>query len=150
MPANTYLPTTVTSTPKQIASTPVSNAGTLKYIESMKQAGQQANAAKAANDAINEKYKAHNDALIAHYGGTPANNNGGNDGGDGGSGGAGGAGGSGGSGSGSGVKKVTVSSGGGGRGGISSSLNETPVQTVPDTTVQDAYKAQMDAANERL
>lgn len=52
--------------------------------------------------------------------------------------------------SGSGVKKVTVSSGGGGRGGISSSLNETPVQTVPDTTVQDAYKAQMDAANERL
>ena len=67
-----------------------------------------------------------------------------------GNGGSGGAGGSGGSSSSSGVKKVTVSSGGGGRGGISSSLNETPVQTVPDTTVQDAYKAQMDAANERL
>lgn len=52
---------------------------------------------------------------------------------------------------GSGVKKVTVSSGRGGGGGrISSSINEAPVQTAPETTVQDAYKAQMEAANERL
>ena len=164
-----------TTTPTTTATTPVSNKGTQDYINGMKWAystdeGRQmladalkdsvnsgANTQGSVADAhkdINEYYKNKNNALTSHYnsdtnkdgtgtaygvtGITDAGNDAGDNGDNGGNGGNG---------------RVTVSLGSGS--GLGSSITSTPTTqeptpVVPDTTVEDAYKAQLEATNERL
>lgn len=154
------------TTSKNYGNIPVSNAGTQKYIDMMKYAanvsqgatpvtGQSALDRLKAAQAINDRYKKYNDQLITHgyshagdekyigkdLGGGDNGGNGGDNDGNGGD-------------NGGGTKNklgVSVSVGSSSPSlNLSGSSSTTPAQPVPDTTVQDAYQAQLTAANDRL
>jgi hypothetical protein len=119
-----------------------SNAGTQKYIEGMQYAAQRE---KERYGYDNDYYKAKNDALTSHYNSTTTADKKGiaygipektetkEDNSD------------------SGTKKTTVTFGSGSYRPVASAPVETPVTPAePDTSIEDAYTARMNAANERL